>query len=86
MQTHMLNLPSFHLNDSEECLRRAKVSVTCNCRSTRSGKSEKDPEHQKKVIRQENPVGHSFEALAKIKDSSDKIDKYLLWSVSDDRV
>ena len=41
---------------------------------------------KQKVIRQENPVGHSFEALAKIKESSDKIDKYLLWSVSDGRV
>lgn len=41
---------------------------------------------KQKVIRQENPVGHPFEALAKIKDSSDKIDKYLLWSVTDGRV
>lgn len=37
---------------------------------------------KQKVIRQENPVGHPFEALAKI----DKIDKYLLWSVTDGRV
>lgn len=41
---------------------------------------------KQKVIKQENPVGHSFEALAKIKESSDKIDKYLLWSVEDGRV
>jgi len=38
------------------------------------------------VIEKENPAGHSFEALAKIKESSDVIDKYLLWSVKDGRV
>lgn len=41
---------------------------------------------KQKVIQQDNPVGHSFEALAKIKESSDRIDKYLLWSVEDGRV
>ena len=41
---------------------------------------------KQKVIRQESTVEHSFEALAKIKDSSNKIDKYLSWSVSNRRV
>lgn len=41
---------------------------------------------KQKVINQENPAGHSFDALAKIKESSDLIDKYLLWSVKDGRV
>ena len=38
------------------------------------------------VVEQENPVGHSFEALAAIKESTDVKDKYLLWSVGDCRV
>ncbi|CAB4028517.1 Transposon Tf2-6 poly, partial [Paramuricea clavata] len=41
---------------------------------------------KQKVVEQENPVGHSFEALATIKESTDLKDKYLLWSVKDGRV
>ena len=41
---------------------------------------------KQKVIEQENPVGHSFEALAAIKESTDLKDKYLLWCVKDCRV
>jgi len=41
---------------------------------------------KQKVIQQENPSGHSFEVLAAIKESSDAVDKYLLWSVKDGRV
>ena len=37
-------------------------------------------------VEQENPVGHSFEALAAIKQSTDVKDKYLLWSVRNCRV
>ena len=36
---------------------------------------------KQKVITAVNPVGHSFETLAKIKEASDKKDKYLLWKV-----
>jgi hypothetical protein len=38
---------------------------------------------KQKVIQQDNPVGHSFEVLAAIKEASDVKDKYLLWSVKD---
>ena len=38
------------------------------------------------VVDKENPVGHSFDALAKIKESSDVVDKFLLWDVKDGRV
>lgn len=41
---------------------------------------------KQKVINKENPVGHSFEALATIKQASDAEDKYYLWSVKDHRV
>jgi hypothetical protein len=41
---------------------------------------------KQKVVEQENPVGHSFEALATIKESTDLKDKYLMWSVKDGRV
>ena len=36
---------------------------------------------KQKVISAVNPVGHSFEALAKIKEASNLKDKYLLWKV-----
>ena len=41
---------------------------------------------KQQVIEKENPVGHSFEALAKIKESTDIEDKHLLWSVKYCRV
>lgn len=41
---------------------------------------------KQKVISAVNPVGHSFEALAKIKEASDLKDKYLLWKVQDGRL
>lgn len=41
---------------------------------------------KQKVVNKENPAGHSFDALAKIKEASDVIDKYLLWDVKDGRV
>ena len=41
---------------------------------------------KQRVVEQEYPVGHSFEALEPIKDSTDIKHKYLLWSVKDCRV
>lgn len=41
---------------------------------------------EQKVVNKENPAGHSFDALAKIKESSDKMDKYLLCGVKDGRL
>jgi len=41
---------------------------------------------KQKVVTETNPVGHSFEALAKIKEETDKFDKYLLWKVQDGRL
>ena len=38
------------------------------------------------MVNQENPAGHSFDALGKIKESSDAINKYLLWDIKDGRV
>ena len=36
---------------------------------------------KQKVVEKENLVGHSFDALAKIKESSDAVDKFFLWDV-----
>ncbi|KAK3726372.1 hypothetical protein QZH41_017769 [Actinostola sp. cb2023] len=41
---------------------------------------------KQKVVNTINPVGHSFEAIAKIKEVSDKQDKYPLWKVQDGRL
>lgn len=41
---------------------------------------------KQKVTIEENPAGHSFEALATIREGSDAEDKYYLWSVKDRRV
>lgn len=38
------------------------------------------------VVNKVNPFGHSFEALAKIKEASDMQDKFLLWKVQDGRL
>ena len=38
------------------------------------------------VMKEINPAGHSYEAIAKIKEESDKHDKYLLWAVQDGRL
>ena len=38
---------------------------------------------KQKVVKEINPVGHSFDALAKIKEATDKYDPYLLWKVKD---
>ena len=36
---------------------------------------------KQKVVKEINPVGHSFDALAKIKEATDKYNLYLLWKV-----
>ena len=36
---------------------------------------------KQKVVKEINPVGHSFDALAKIKEATDKYNPYLLWKV-----
>ena len=41
---------------------------------------------KQKVVKEINPVGHSFDALAKIKEATDKYDPYLLWKVKDGRL
>ncbi|PFX11903.1 hypothetical protein AWC38_SpisGene24222 [Stylophora pistillata] len=41
---------------------------------------------KQKVVKEINPVGHSFDALAKIKEATDKNDSYLLWKVKDGRL
>lgn len=41
---------------------------------------------KQKVVTENNPAGHSFEALATMKEASDAQDKYLLWSIKDGRV
>lgn len=40
---------------------------------------------KQKTLHDLNQRGHSFDALAKIKEQSDKVDKYLLWKVIDGR-
>ena len=41
---------------------------------------------KQKVVKEINPVGHSFDALAEIKEATDKYDPYLLWKVKDGRL
>ena len=41
---------------------------------------------KQKVVKEINLVGHSFDALAKIKEATDKYDPYLLWKVKDARL
>ena len=41
---------------------------------------------KQKVVKEINPVGHSFDALTKIKEATDKYDPYLLWKVKDGRL
>ena len=41
---------------------------------------------KQKVVKEINQVGHSFDALAKIKEATDKYDPYLLWKVKDGRL
>ena len=40
---------------------------------------------KQKTLHDLNQQGHSFDAIAKIKEESDKVDKYLLWKVVDGR-
>lgn len=41
---------------------------------------------KQKVLQEMNPIGHSFDALGKIKEATDKYDPYLLWKVHDGRL
>ena len=41
---------------------------------------------KQKVVKEINLVGHSFDALTKIKEATDKYDPYLLWKVKDGRL
>ena len=41
---------------------------------------------KQKVVKEINPVGHSFDALAKIEEATDKYDPYLLCKVKDGRL
>ena len=36
---------------------------------------------KQKVVKEINPLGHSFDTLAKIMEATDKYDPYLLWKV-----
>ena len=40
---------------------------------------------KQKTLHDLNQQGHSFDAIAKIKEQLDKVDKYLLWKVVDGR-
>ena len=41
---------------------------------------------KQKNVKEINPVGHSFDALPKIKEATEKYDPYLLWKVKDGRL
>ncbi len=41
---------------------------------------------KQKVVEQINPIGHSFDAVATIKEAADKVDKFLIFNAEDGRL